>query len=136
MNFPERIKNYKDEHDLAEIDKEALRNFICALKELCAVMKDAAMFWEYIKTQCEVLAKEDVKRQVEQAINMFDKKKHLKIWTSAPFKETAIICYAKWVALEGVSNIYMEQIKKKTKENVYKYLTENPKEEGLQNSSD
>lgn len=51
--------------------------------------------------------------------------KRIKVWTSSAFKGKALRYYSKWVALDDVCGVYMDQIKE-TRKDLYNYLEENP----------
>lgn len=124
IEFAERIKNCRDDESLAEVAIDALHNSVGALKSLSAIMMNAALFWKQMKSHCEELGGEDVRRQVETAMKLSDEKR-LKVWTSTAFKKKAVMFYTKWVALDDVCATYMLQIKE-TRADLYSYLEQNP----------
>ncbi len=95
-----------------------------ALKELSAVMMQAALFWKQMQDHCRSLAESDLQRQVEKAMK-YPEEKRLKVWTSSAFKRKAVEFYAGWVALHSVCAVYMERIKL-TQKDLYLYIQENP----------
>ncbi|KXJ26711.1 hypothetical protein AC249_AIPGENE9241 [Exaiptasia diaphana] len=107
IEFAERIKNCRSDDELAEM-----------------------------KNYCGNLAGKELQGDVESAMTIEDDAKRLKVWTSPSFKQKAMNYYAKWVALGEVCGTYMLQIKD-TRENLYKYLEENPTiEESRENVRD
>ena len=124
IEFTEKIKNCQHDDTLAEAAIEALHCSIGALKSLSANMRKAALFWEQMQEHCESLAKGDIKQSVEAAMK-FSEEKRIKIWTSTSFKKKALRYYSKWVALDDVCGVYMEQIKE-TRQDLYNYLKDNP----------
>ena len=130
--FATRIKNCDTEENMAKIAGDALHQAVGALKELSAVMMQAALFWKQMKDHCHSLAESDMKRQVESAMK-YPKEERLKVWTSRGFKIQAVKFYAEWVALNRVCKTYVERIKF-TQQDLYRYITENPTyEESRQN---
>ena len=77
-----------------------------------------------MQKHCKSLAKGDMKRQVETAMKL-NERKRLKVWTSNAFKGRALRYYSKWVALDDVCGVYMLQIKE-TRQDLYNYLKDNP----------
>ncbi len=109
---------------MAECAVDALHEAIGALKQLSAVMMQAALFWQQMQDHCKSLAESEMKSTVEKALK-YPEEKRLKVWTSSGFKRKAIQFYAGWVALHGVCSVYMEQIKL-TQKDLYLYIAENP----------
>ena len=124
IEFTEKIKSCKDDDALADAAIEALHSSIGALKSLSAIMMNAALFWKQMQLHCESLAKGDMRQQVETAMKLPEEKR-LKVWTSKGFKVKAVQYYSKWVALDDVCEVYMQQIKD-TRRDLYSYLEENP----------
>lgn len=127
IEFADKIKNCQDDSALAEAAIEALHSSIGALKSLSAIMMKAAMFWQQMQVHCESLATGEMQKQVQKAMEMPEEKR-LKVWTSNGFKGKALRYYSKWVALDDVCGVYMLQIKE-TREDLYKYLEDNPTNE-------
>ena len=122
--FAAKIKDCKTEENMAEAAAEALHEAIGALKELSAVLMQAAQFWKQMQDHCKSLAEDQMKNTVEKAMKYPDEKR-LKVWTSKAFKMKAVQFYAGWVALNSVCTVYVEHIKL-TQQDLYKYLRENP----------
>ncbi len=122
--FATRIKDCTTEENMADAAAEALHEATGALKELSAVMMQAAQFWKQMQDHCRSLAESEMQTQVEKAMK-YPEEKRLKVWTSNAFKRKAVQFYAGWVALHGVCAIYMEQIKL-TQQDLYRYIKENP----------
>ena len=116
---------HANDQELAECAVGALHEAIQALKHLSHVMMNEALFWKQIQDHCRALAESEMQSQVEKAMQTYSEEKRLKIWTSFTFKCKAIRFYSSWVALNGVCEVYMEQIKE-TQRDLYKYITENP----------
>ena len=123
-DFTAKIARSVQDKNMAECAVEALHEAAGALKHLSAVMMQAALFWEQMQNHCRSLAESEMKSQVEKALK-YSEDKRLKVWTSSGFKRKAVEFYAGWVALNGVCNIYMEQIKL-TQKDLYRYISENP----------
>ena len=126
--FTAKIKQCQEEENMADCAVEALHEAIGTLKELSAVMMRVAQFWEQMQDHCKCLAESEMKSLIENAIANYSEEKRLKIWTSSAFKHKAVQFYAGWVALHGVCNVYMEQLKV-TQSDLYHYITENPTHE-------
>jgi len=124
LEFAEKIKNCQDDGALAEAAITALHSSIGALKSLSAIMMKAAIFWQQMQVHCESLATGEIQKQVERAMTMPEEKR-IKVWTSSAFKGKALRYYSKWVALDDVCGVYMDQIKE-TRKDLYNYLEENP----------
>lgn len=124
-DFACKIKDCETEENMAEIAEGALHQAIGALKELSAVMMQAAVFWKQMQDHCKSLAESELTNQVEKAMEKYPEEKRLKIWTSRGFKIKAIEFYAGWVALHGVCRRYVEVIKE-TQKDLYNYIKENP----------
>ena len=124
MEFTEKIKSCKDDDDLADAAIDALHSSIGALKSLSTIMMNASLFWQQMQIHCEFLAKGDMQQLVEKAMK-YPEEKRLKVWTSSSFKNKAVRYYSKWVALDDVCDVYMQQIKA-TRRDLYSYLEENP----------
>ena len=122
--FACKIKDCETEENMAEIAEGALHQAIGALKELSAVMMQAAVFWKQMQDHCKSLAESEMTNQVERAMKLSEDRR-LKVWTSRGFKIKAIEFYAGWVALHGVCKVYVEHIKH-TQEDLYNYIRENP----------
>ena len=117
-----KIGNLKGEEKTVDIAIEALYNAISALKSLAAVMLQAARFWEQMQTHCEMLAKGEIKREIEKVLN-YSEERRIKFWTSKGFVGKAVKYYAGWVALDDVCSIYMERIRL-TQRELYIYIQE------------
>ena len=124
--FAAKLKQCKNDEQMAECAVDALHEAIGALKHLSAVMMQAAVFWKQMQDHCKSLAEGEMQSQVETAMEKYkDEKRRLRVWTSRGFKQKAIQFYSGWVALNSVCAVYMEQIKD-TQRDLYKYITENP----------
>jgi len=123
--FAMKIKECRTEENMAEVAVEALHYSIGALKELSAVMMQAAQFWKQMQDHCHSLADSEMQKQMKMAMKLYTDEKRRKVWTSNGFKIKAIHFYAGWVALHSVCSVYIEQIKK-TQRDLYEYLKENP----------
>ena len=125
IEFAEKIKRCQDDNALAEAAIEALHSSIGALKSLSAIMMKAAVFWQQMQSHCESIAKGEMQKLVQKALDKYDDEKRLKFWTSTGFKKSAVQYYSKWVALDDVCGVYMLQIRD-TRQDLYNYLEENP----------
>ena len=121
------IQNSQSEQGMAKTATKALCESIAALRELSAVMMQAALFWKQMQDHCESLADERVKNQVERAMKLPEEQRQ-KMWTSNTFKMQAVRFYAGWVALKNVCTEYAEYIKV-TQSDLYKYIRESPTDE-------
>ncbi|XP_028401660.1 uncharacterized protein LOC114524701 [Dendronephthya gigantea] len=124
IEFLERKRNYEDNEHLADVALDALHNSIGALKSLCAIMMNAALFWKQMQKHCEALAQKDIQQMMERAMK-YPEEKRLRVWTSNAFKKRTVGYYAKWVALDDVCQAYMLQIKD-TRKDLYVSLEDNP----------
>ena len=125
IEFAEKIKRCEDDNALAEAAIEALHGSIGALKSLSAIMMKAAVFWQQMQSHCESIAKGEMQKLVQKALDKYDDEKRLKFWTSTGFKKSAVQYFSKWVALDDVCGVYMLQIRD-TRQDLYNYLEENP----------
>ena len=123
--FACKITDCSTEENMAEIAADALHQAVGALKQLSAVMMQAAVFWKQMQDHCCTLAESEMKNQVEKALEKYSDEKRLKVWTSRGFKIKAIEFYAGWVALHSVCTTYVEYIKI-TLQDLYRYIKENP----------
>ena len=117
-----------DEKEIAKVAENALHEAGGALKDVSAMMMKAATFWQEMKDHCNMICGSKMRSQVETALKLSEEKR-LKIWNSPFFMRKAIMFYSEWVALSNVCELYMVQIKE-TQRNLYKYITENPTQEG------
>ena len=124
IEFPEKIKRCQDDNALADA-AEALYSSTGVLEYLSAVMMKIALFWQQMQSQCESIAKGEMQKLVQKALDKYDDEKRLKVWTSTGFKKSAVQYYSKWVALDDVCGVYMLQIRD-TRQDLYNYLEENP----------
>ena len=124
IEFAEKIKRCQDDNALADA-AEALYSSTGALEYLSAVMMKIALFWQQMQSQCESIAKGEMQKLVQKALDKYDDEKRLKFWTSTGFKKSAVGYYSKWVALDDVCGVYMLQIRN-TRQDLYNYLEENP----------
>ena len=115
---------HSEDPNMAECVVDALCEVAGVLKHLSAVIMQVASFWEQMRDHCLSLAKNEMHSRVEEALG-YSEDKRLKVWTSKAFKRQAVQFYAGWVALNGVCNIYSEQIKLIQKD-LYHYISENP----------
>ena len=120
--YAQKISNLKEDESQVDISIEALYNAIGALKSLAAVMLQAARFWEQLQDHCEMLAKGEIKKEIERALK-YPEERRLKFWKSKGFMGKAVRYYAGWVALDDVCLIYMERIKL-TQRELYTYIQE------------
>ena len=104
--FTAKLRQCKNDQEMAECAVEALHEAIGALKHLSAVMMQAALFWKQMQDHCHSLADSQMKSQVETAMK-YPEEKRLKVWTSDSFKHKAIQFYSGWVALNSVCAVYM-----------------------------
>ncbi|PFX21717.1 uncharacterized protein LOC111335190 [Stylophora pistillata] len=124
IEFTEKIKSCRDDDALADAAINALHNSIGALKSLSAIMMNAAQFWHQMQSSFGSLAKGNVQRLVKCAMKGPEETR-LEVWTGDPFKRKVLREYIKWLAIVGVCEEYMKQIKE-TRKDLYSYLTENP----------
>jgi len=103
--FAMKIKECEIEENMAEVAVEALHYSIGALKELSAVMMQAAQFWKQMQNHCHSLAESEMQTQMEEAMKSYTDKERRKVWTSDGFKIKAIHFYAGWVALHSVCSL-------------------------------
>ena len=123
-NFTAKLKQIGDDKKMAECAVEALHEAVGALKFLSSVMMQAAHFWKQVEDHCRSLAESEMKSMVESAMK-YNEKKRIAVWTSKSFKTKAIQFYSRWIALNNVCTVYLEQIKL-TQKDFYKHITENP----------
>ena len=123
-SFAAKLTNCAADANMAEVAVDALHEAIGALKQLSAVMMQAALFWTQMEQHCQALSEDAMSTIVETSMKYPDTTR-LKIWTGNTFKRRAMQFYAGWVALHSVCGIYMEYIKM-TQKDLYKYLQENP----------
>ena len=119
------LQSCKNEGQFAKSSAKALHKAVEGLKILAALMMHAARFWKQMQEHFKELSDTKLKNEVARAVNQYDDKKRLKLWTSHSFKIQAVRFYAGWVALDSVCGEYMEAIKETQKE-LYKYIQENP----------
>lgn len=124
LEFAEKIARCQNEHALTSSAIDALHMSIGQLKALSTIMMDAARFWNVMQEHCKSLAKKDMQKLIQKAMEG-DGEERLKTWTSRGFKTSALKYYTKWVAIDDVCGVYMLQIRN-TREDLYKYLKENP----------
>ena len=120
--YMKKIENLKSDENQVEMAIDALQKAIEALKSLAAIMMQAALFWQQLQAHCEFLAKEEMKKMIEKALQ-YPEPRRLKFWNSSGFKNKAVQYYAGWVALDNVCGIYMERIKL-TQRELYTYIQE------------
>ena len=125
--FTAKLKQCKDDHEVADCAVLALHEAIGAFKNLACVMMRAALFWKQLQEHCHSLADSEMKKQVETALK-YSENQRLKVWTSYSFKYRAVQFYSSWVALNSVCAVYKKQIEG-TQKDLYKYITENPTHE-------
>jgi len=114
----DKIANIGDNSAYKEAMKMANREKKKQLEELQkqrdrgqeAIVINAVVFWQQMQIYCESLAKGDMQQSTEMAMK-FDEEKRLKIWTSKGFKTMALQYYSRWVALDDVCDVYIQQIK-------------------------
>ena len=123
--FACKITDCNTEKNMADVAADALHQAIGALKELSAVMMQAAVFWKQMQDHFHTLAESEMKNQVKKVMQTFSEEKRLKVWTSRGFKIKAIEFYAGWVALHSVCTTYVEYIRI-TQQDLYRYIKENP----------
>ena len=78
-----------------------------------------------MEEHCDTLSQDKLRRMFELVSTKYPDEKRSIVWKSPAFKRSALLFYAKWVALHSVSVIYLEQIKI-TQKDLYSYLQENP----------
>ena len=120
--FAAKIKNCITEGNMAEAATYALYEAIAGLKELSAVMMQAAQFWNQMQEHCRMLEEDRLKDVIKRATQKHSDEVRLKVWTSTSFKRMAVRFYASWVALDSVCTEYIEQIKV-TQLDVHKHIT-------------
>lgn len=125
LEFVQKIASCKNDDTLPKVAIDALHHSIGALKSLSTIMLKAAMFWQQMQSHCESIAKGEMQKLVQKALDKYDDEKRLKFWTSTGFKKSAVQYYSKWVALDDVCGVYMLQIRD-TRQDLYNYLEENP----------
>lgn len=114
-----------DEREMADAAVGALHQAMLGLRQLSAIMMQAAVFWQQMQDHCLSLADAEMKTAVEVAMNSYSGEKRMEVWTSEGFKMQAVQFYAGWVALHRVCTTYVEQIKL-TRKDLYAYIEENP----------
>ena len=119
-----KVLSQGSDEGLAEIAPVALQQATKALKQLSAVMAEAALFWAHIRIHCDSLKEMLVLQYIQDAKDKKPEEKK-EIWEGDAFKEQAIRCHAKWIALRVVCKTYIQQIKL-TRRELYGYIKEDP----------
>ncbi len=123
------IKMAEKNENLAVIAVDALQKASWSLKQLVFILRKAAIFWNNLKTHCKSIAEE----KIETLLNGIDEEDRKKYWSSMPFKRKMYMYMSKWVALQSICTVHLEQIKVTQKE-LHAYMREDPTyEESKQN---
>ena len=130
--FSKRMENCRHEGDLTEAAIDSLHKAIGGLKSLSNVMRKISTFWAKLESECKELGEQRITETIEAAKKQ-PKEERTAIWGSTGFKKTAIVYYARWVALGNICGTYYERIKV-TQNELYENLEENlTMEEARQN---
>jgi hypothetical protein len=103
----------------------ALHGAVGALSNLATIMQKAATFWKSMQQMCEEQSNGKLQALLETAQKYEDPAKRLKAYQNPAVKKRAVKQYAMWVAMEAVCDDYVKKIKV-SREELYKYLCENP----------
>ena len=124
--FAKKIIDCSDkEMNVKEQAIPALHAAVGALNILVTIMQSAATFWRTIQTQCEEMAKGKMKNLMETAKKYEDPSKRMKAYQSSGVKQRAMKAYVEWEAIEGICDDCVSKVKI-SREELYKYLRENP----------
>ena len=119
------MKHMGEEAELSEVAVDALHKASGTLRQLIVLLKQAALFWNQLKTHCLGIADDKLQQQIELFVEKYSKDERKKYWTSRSFKQRMFLYITKWVALYSVSSDYLKQIKL-TQRELYDYIEENP----------
>ena len=103
----------------------ALHGAVGALSNLATIMQKAATFWKTMQQMCEQQSDGKLEALLEKAQKYEDREKRMKAYQNNAVKKRCVKMYAAWVAMETVCDEYTEKIKI-SREELYKYLCENP----------
>lgn len=118
------LKFKKEDKELSDLAGKALHKASLSVREIISLLGLATLFWNQIKDQCQRLADDGLKDQIETYIAEYPED-CVEYWSSDLFKEQMFIYISKWVALHSVSSTYMKQIKL-TQKDLYEYMKDNP----------
>ena len=118
------IKSMEGKEKLADVAVKALHKASWSMKQLIRLLRQAATFWNQLKVHCQGLADE----KIEQFVANYTEEERRYYWNSLVFKQNMFIYMSKWVALNNVSGMYLDQIRE-TQKDLYNYIMENPTHE-------
>jgi uncharacterized protein YaaR (DUF327 family) len=103
----------------------ALHGAVGALSSLATIMQKAAAFWKSMQNMCEEQSNGKLERLLGTAQKYEDPEERRKAYQNVAVKKRAMKMYVSWVAMEVVCDEYVKKIKG-SREELYKYLCENP----------
>ena len=120
----QKIGKVCDDTFRAQID-EVKQHAVSALQHLVRIMLSAAYFWKSMECYCEEQSSGKLEMIMAKALKYENPEKRRKVFQSPVMKKRAIEMYASWVAMEAVCDEYVKKTKG-SREELYKYLCENP----------
>lgn len=113
VEFAQRIKNCKNNKELAEITINALTKTAGGLAVISRAMLNAANFWEQISVHCNNLKElgsvvADEFDSLMQESNITERRK---MWRSYPFMDKAMKLYGWWSAIGSISYDTAKELK-------------------------
>lgn len=117
------IENCHKESELTESAINSLHEAMRGLKKLSNIMRRISRFWKKLESECMQLGRQDIRDMIKESMTQ-SKQERAETYESIGFKTTAILYYARWVALR---NICEEAHKRMTvtQNKLYEYLEEN-----------
>ena len=102
--FTQRIKNAKDNQEIADITIDALTKTVSGLKLISIAMLNAANYWNGIKAHCNNLKEigSDAAEQFDRYYEKTNRDERRRLWRQRPFMIKAMDLYAQWTAIGSV----------------------------------
>ena len=103
-DFTQRIKNAKDNQEIADITIDALTKTVGGLKLISIAMLNAANYWNGIKVYCSNLKEvgSDAAELFDQYLEETNEEERKWLWRQRPFMIKAMELYGQWTAIGSV----------------------------------
>lgn len=107
--YGQQIKNTNIDTNIAANAVSTLHIAVRCLKQIVTSLTTAALFWRSMEQFCQRLSQSDLTQQIQDFEDL-DLKDRLEQYTDPDFMYTAVMCMARWVALNSVCKDYLDAV--------------------------
>lgn len=126
--YAENVKNLKHEQGMANISVNSLHAAVEALGKIVGTLTNAALFWDQMANYCERMTTQGFQQEIADLTGDggLSKEERLDYYYDPYFMRLFFDYMCQWVALNGLSEDYLESAQK-SQQKAVQYLRTSPK---------